>query len=221
VASEAHLYCPSCGSALSPEARFCTQCGEPQHVKEQPAASPAGQSVGSHLSGAAEEGVALAGIGLALPWQRVTGDERADPRAWLLEGVRPSTEWALGKSLARPGLALAATTVLEVAVAVITGGTAGLYKALPLLILGAATAALALVTASKSGSLRAATGVLASVTMVVLFGFAVNILVSGLDAGNSGWAVASQTVAVVSVLLTAAKTAVVALRRPNAPLRPK
>ena len=205
-------HCTACGSAVNADSLFCAQCGAPRR-----AAAPPATPVATHalpVMPVAEQAVALTGIGVSLPWQRLTANERPSARDWVAAGALPSAQWAVGLSLKRPGLALAATTLLDFAVAVITGGASGLYKALPRLIFGGVTAGLAVAADSKRGRLRIASGVLAVITVLVQFGFAVNHLVAGLDAGTSGWVIASELVVAVATLLAAGKTASVAFRRP-------
>jgi hypothetical protein len=211
VTGDTQSYCTACGSAVSADALFCAQCGAPRQAA--PPATP-GAAHAFPVLPVAEQGVALAGIGVSLPWQRLTADERPSPRDWVAAGALPSAQWAAGLSLKRPGLALAAATLLDFAVAIITGGASGLYEALPRLIFGGVTAGLAVAAGSKRGRLRLTSGVLAIITALVQFAFAVNHLVAGLDAGTSGWAIASQLVVAVSTLLAASKTASVAFRRP-------
>jgi hypothetical protein len=81
------------------------------------------------------------------------------------------------------------------------------------LVLGAATSVLSLVTGSKGGTVRKVSGLLGAVTALAQVGFAIYTLVSGLDAGISGWIITPQIVAMVSSFMTAAKTTVVAFRR--------
>jgi hypothetical protein len=211
VTGDTQSYCTACGSAVGADSLFCAQCGAPRHAAAPPT-TPATRTI--PVLPVAEQAVALAGIGVSLPWQRLTASERPSPRDWVTAGALPSAQWAAGLSLKRPGLALAAATLLDFAVAIITGGASGLYEALPRLIFGGVTSGLALAADSKRGRLRLTSGALAIVTALVQFGFAVNHLVAGLDAGTSGWVIASQLVVAVSTLLAAGKTASVAFRRP-------
>jgi hypothetical protein len=223
-------FCTRCGAPLGADDEFCTHCGTPrQHVPSGPgvaaavaaqppaggARPPAGQvlAVASRAYGVVGQVAGLAGLGLALPWQRVAGAGQADIGALLSAAAVPGARRLVGASLKRPGLAMAATTVLDVAVAVVTGGTSALYKALPRLVLGGATSVLSLATGRKAGNLRRLTGIMGGLTAAAQLGFAVYTLITGLDSGTSAYALVPQVVAMLSSLVMAAKTMAVALRR--------
>ena len=157
VTGDTQSYCTACGSAVNADALFCAQCGAPRQAAAPPATPGAAHAF--PVVPVAEQAVALTGIGVSLPWQRLTADERPSPRDWVAAGALPSAQWAAGLSLKRPGLALAAATLLDFAVAIITGGASGLYEALPRLIFGGVTAGLAVAADSKRGRLRVASGV--------------------------------------------------------------
>lgn len=153
-------------------------------------------------------------MGFALPWQTRAGAGRPDMGAFLSGAALPGAQRVVRASLKRPGIALAATTILDVAVAVITGGTSALYKALPRLVLGGATSVLSLVTGSKGGNIRKVTGIMGGVTALAQLGFAVYTLVTGVGE-LSAWLLVPQVVAMVSTLVMAVKTMLTALRGPR------
>jgi hypothetical protein len=220
-------YCIVCGSPLRADQSFCTKCGAPpRQVPSGPTAEPDTRSPAAtkaHITQAVATAsrayatvgqmAGLAGMGFALPWQKVAGLAQADIGAFLSAAALPGAQRAIRASLRRPGLALAATTVLDVAVAVITGGTSALYKAIPRLVLSGSTSLLSLATGSKGGAVRKATGVLGAVTGLAQLGFAAYTLISGLDAGTSAWVIAPQVVVMASSLVAATKTMALAFRR--------
>ncbi|MBN1631264.1 MAG: zinc ribbon domain-containing protein [Thermoleophilia bacterium] len=199
-------YCVKCGSPLNAEQAFCAACGTSRD-QARSLASRSAQGIVAQAAG-------LAGAGFALPWHTLAGAGRPDIGALLSAAALPGAQQAIRASLKRPGLALAATTVLDVAVAVITGGTSALYKALPRLVLGGATSVLSLVTGAKGGGIRKATGIVGGVTALAQLGFVAYTLISG--AGDvSAWVLVPQVVAMVSSFVMAVKTTFVALRGPR------
>jgi hypothetical protein len=225
-------FCPDCGTprlqapsmpapceAKSPAAYLTPSplpTGPHPHPTPPSPGTRTGQApaVASRAYGAVARAAGVAGIGLALPWQRVAGAGRPDIGAFLSAGALPGAQRAIRASLKRPGLALAATTVLDLAVAVITGGTNAFYKAIPRLVVGGSTSFLSLATGSKGGRLRRATGISGTVTAGVQLGFAVYTLIAGIGDGTSALVIAPQVVAIASSLVMAVKTMAVAFRRP-------
>ncbi len=223
-------FCMRCGSAFKANDVFCSTCGAAR-VVAGPTAGSAGSSpampggpsgrgpvgaaqVVSRAYGAAAQAAALAGTGLAMPWQRLTGAAMPDIGALLSAAALPGAQRAIrASSLKRPAAAMMATTLLDVVVAVVTGGTSALYKALPRLILGLVTSVLSLATGSKAGRLRVITGAVGAATAAAQLGFAAYTLCAGFDDGTSWYALAPQVVAMVSAFIMACKTVAVAARR--------
>lgn len=234
---EAQAFCPQCGTprpptrqpaatrpmpGLMPQAPAApiTPFPLPQAITAQPAAPsvPArtGQAAAaaSRASGVVAQMAGFAGMGFALPWQTVAGGIPPDIRAFLSMAALPGAQRAIRASLKRPGLALAVTTALDLAVAAITGGTGALYKAIPRFVLGGSTSLLSLVTGSKGGQLRKVTGALAAVTTLAQLGFALYTLIAGIGHDTSALVLVPQLVTMTSSLVMAVKTAIVAFRRP-------
>jgi hypothetical protein len=208
-------FCKRCGTAFGDDsARFCKKCGAarsapvvaPRLVAPAPAAAALGRASGI-VSRAAGSPAA------ALPWQTITAGEPIDA-AVFLRGAAPAATRALSRSLRRPGLILAFTIAMSVAVALLTGGADALVSALPQLLAGAAATGLSLVTGARAGTLRAVTGVVsvgAAVVAVIALGLA---LARGTGAGDSLVSLLPLAVSFAASALAALKTALVALGRP-------
>jgi hypothetical protein len=155
----------------------------------------------------------MAGMGFALPWQKVTGAGQPDIGAFLSSAAFMGARRAIGGSLRRPGLVLAATTVLDLGVAWITGGTNALYLAIPRFAISGSTSLLSVITGSKGGQLRKLTGIFSAVAAIAQIGFGIYTLASGLKGDTSALVYAPQLVAMMSSLAMAVKTMTVAFKR--------
>ena len=221
-------YCTKCGTPLRDGAAFCITCGAKRTavVAPQPTPAPAAAPAPSPAHAAAHAvatpaasaatavaGIAgVAGVGGALPWQTIVGDGRPDMRAFL-SLAQPAARQVVQRSLRKPGLAMAATAVLDLLVAGITGGPAAIAAALPRFLGGGLTSLLSLITGTKGGALRTITGVVSLLTalvQVISLGVA---LIGGLNSGASLLTLATTAIATASALMMAVKTASVALRR--------
>lgn len=219
-------FCTKCGARFTGAESFCTMCGTPREQAAGSVAGVAAPNVGPTLvaqggqaaqtARAAHSAVAqvagIAGMGAALPWQTVTGTQQPDIRAFLSAAALPAAQTAIRASLKRPGIAMAVTTVLDLAVSGISGGTGALVAAIPRFLLGGATALFSLITGSKGGPLRKLTGAVGAVTGVVQLGFTGYTLVTGVLGGVSMLLLIPQVIAMTSSLLMAVKTAVTALK---------
>lgn len=198
------LFCARCGAAIVSGNSFCTRCG----TRVAGDASSLGSAYGAVASIAG-----MTGMGLALPWRTVYEAEDPDIRGLLSAAALPAARQAVRASLRRPGIAMAVTATLDLAVTIVTGGIGAVASTLPRFLLGGSTAVLSLLTGRKGGALRMATGVASLVTIAVQLGFAGFALSSGLVEGDSLLLVVPGVVAMLSSLVMAVKTAVVALRR--------
>lgn len=214
-------FCTKCGTRFDGPELFCTKCGTPrEHAADPaPAAGPtfvqqAGQAAGTaqRAYGAVAQVAGVAGMGVALPWQTVAGGQQPDIRGFLAAAALPAAQGAIRASLKRPGLAMAVTATLDLAVSGITRGWPGVIAAAPRFLLGGATALFSLVTGSKGGGLRKVTGAVSAVTAVVQLGFTGYTLVNGVLGGTSALLLIPQVIAMLSSLVMAAKTAVTALK---------
>lgn len=229
-------FCTKCGARFPDGAAFCIKCGTlragPDNAPGAPKVTPgptatetaealprsAAPQATAVVSGAATtvrfatSVAGAAGVGVALPWQTVTSPGPLDGRALLLSFGLPAAQHAIRSSLRRPGIAMGITTALDVLVATITGGLPGLLAALPRMALGGATATLSMLTGSRAGSMRLATGAVAAVTAVVQLGYSGQQLFALFTSGASWLALLPGAIAMLSSLVMAAKTAYVALK---------
>jgi len=148
-----------------------------------------------------------------LPWQTIIAGETPDLRTMLASAAAPAARRVLQSSLRTPGLSLAATTALDLIVAALSGGASAVSAAIPRVVAGGLTVALALMTGSKGGALRSITGVAATVTALVQMGSLLLTLIDGFRGGASLMTLAPMAVATASALTMAARTASMALRR--------
>jgi hypothetical protein len=149
----------------------------------------------------------------SLPWQTIVAGETPDLRGMLSRVAMPGARTLVQRSLKKPGLAMAVTTVLDLIVAGLSGGGGALAGALPRVLAGGATALLSLVTGSKGGALRSVTGFVSLGTALVQAVSLVLTLVNGVRTGMPFISTLSMVVAIASALTMAVKTASVALRR--------
>jgi hypothetical protein len=149
---------------------------------------------------------------VALPWQTVAGGQQPDIRGFLSAAALPAAQGAIRASLKRPGLAMAVTTTLDLAVSGITRGWPGVLAAIPRFALGGATALFSLITGSKGGPLRKLTGAVSGVTAVVQLGFTGYTLVAGVLGGTSALLLIPQVIAMLSSLVLAVRTTASALK---------
>jgi len=150
----------------------------------------------------------------AVPWRTITGAEQLDVRSFLSTSALPTARRAVQRaSLRKPGLSLAATTVLDLFVAAVSGGSGALGAAVPRFLMGGLTSLLSLITGSKSGALRGVTGVVSLLTALVQAITVVVALIGGLLDGASLLSLGPMAVAAASALVMAVKTASVALRK--------
>lgn len=205
------LYCNRCGGPLGSLDRFCRGCGTPRSL---PAAKPKAAAARlAPTAGIAGTVAGTASMAAGLPWQTIAAGQTPDLRAMLSRAALPAAHSAIRRSLKGPGLSMAATAVLDLVVAVVTGGSGALGAAIPRFLMGGLTSLLSLITGSKGGALRDLTGVVSLLTafvQVVSLGVA---LIAGLLDGTSPLALAPMAVAAISALVMAVKTASVALRR--------
>ncbi len=215
-------FCTKCGARFTADEVFCTKCGTPREHAAAPAASAPGPTLvaqagqAAHTAqrayGAVAQVAGIAGMGVALPWQTVVGNQQPDIRAFLSAAALPAAQTAIRASLKRPGIAMAVTATLDLVVSGISGGSGALVAAIPRFLLGGATALFSLITGSKGGPLRKLTGALGGVTAVVQLGFTGYTLVTGVLAGTSALLLIPQVIAMLSSLTMAVKTAVTALK---------
>jgi len=216
-------FCTKCGTRFDGPEVFCTKCGAPREhaapAESQAAPGPtlvqqAGQAAAtaSRAYGTVARVAGVGGMGVALPWQTVTGGQQPDIRAFISAAALPAAQGAIRASLKKPGIAMAVTATLDLVVSGITRGWGGVLGALPRFLLGGATALFSLITGSKGGPLRKLTGVIGGVTAVVQLGFTGYTLVSGVLGGTSVLMLIPQVIAMVSSLTMAVKTAATALK---------
>ncbi|MDZ4168282.1 MAG: hypothetical protein U1E26_01315 [Coriobacteriia bacterium] len=213
MAEGAAVFCTRCGGRFVGSDRFCRSCGEPRRAPA-PSSTPASAPSRAVLAGAVLQTVApAASMAAALPWQTVIAGETPDLRAMLASAAVPTARRAVQSSLRKPGLRLAATTALDLAVAALSGGSSAVAAAVPRVLAGALTATLALITGSKGGALRTVTGLVALGTALVQAGSLLFTLIGGLVGGEALLSLVPMGVATASALTMAVKTASVALRR--------
>lgn len=206
-------YCTRCGAALVEVNRFCTSCGAPRDVAASQGVTPTPRPTPAPSASVAGTAVAAASMAAGLPWQTIIAGQTPDLSSMFARMVVPSAHKAVNRSLRRPGVALAVTTVLDVFVAGVTGGGAGISSAIPRVIGGSVTSALSLITGSKGGALRGLTGVVSLLTVLVQVVSLLMALGRGVLDGAPLLTLAPMAVATGSAAVMAVKTASVALRR--------
>lgn len=210
------MRCPACGATSPPDARSCVRCGA-RLVRPVPAPPPRATPPQAALASQALAGVSRAATLAPGAWQTVVGAQPPDLRAFLTQAgtplVRGAATAALRRSVRRPGIALALTTVLDLVIVAVTGGDLG--SALPRALGGLVSSGLAMATGPRGGTLRALSGTTSLVTTLLGVVAAVSALRSGLDSGASLLSLAPNLIGIASMAIMALKTAVVAFRRPG------
>lgn len=160
----------------------------------------------------------VSGVTTMLPgaWQTVVGSQPPDVGAFLARAGAPLAQRAataaLRRSVRRPGIALALTTALDLAIVAVTGGS--VTGALPRTLSGLVSSGLAIAAGRKGGALRALSGATSLLTTLLGLVTAFTALRSGLDSGASLLTLAPSAIGAVSMVAMAVKTATVAFRKP-------
>lgn len=214
------MRCTACGAMSPPNAPSCVRCGA-WLLQSVPAAPPPPAAPSPAAPRAARATQALTGVARAATmvpgaWQTVVGSQTPDLRAFLAQAGTPLAQGAaraaLRRSVRRPGIALAVTTVLDLVIVAVTGGSLG--AALPRTLSGLVSSGLAMATGRKGGALRALSGATSLVTTLLGLVTAISALRSGLDSGTTLLTLAPSIIGTASMVTMAVKTAVVAFRRP-------
>jgi hypothetical protein len=215
-------FCTKCGAPLTGDTAFCTKCGAARGpaaaaplsapVQQQPLTSQA-TSVAGQARMAYGMAAGAAGMAIAMPWQTVYGGQSPDIGRFLSAAALPAAQQVVRRSLRKPGIALAVTSVLDLTVALIMGGAGAVPAALGRLALAGTTSVLSIVSGSKAGPLRTAAGVMGIVTSVVQLGSTGWALVGGLSAGTPFLSLIPSIVAMLSTLAMAVKTTITAFRK--------
>lgn len=225
-------FCTTCGAALVPGKAFCISCGaRVSSAGVPPAAAPGpppppppllsrpdSGGVAGVLSGAASAaGIVSAvgsfgGVAFALPWQTISRGQTADV-AGIARAAAPSLLALTPRpNLRRPAAGLAVTVVMDVVIALLSGGAVNVPMLVMRVVSGAATAVFGMVAGRGGGRLRALTGFTSIVTGVVqLVSLGVAAFGARSDPGSLVTLIPS-LVAVASGLVLAVSTAIAGLR---------
>jgi hypothetical protein len=166
----------------------------------------------SAVAGGVGMATSLGGGLVALPWQTTTAGRPADIGALVAAGT-PVAHMAVRASLRTPAIALLVTTLLDLAVALISGQPAALQMVAVRAVMGIGTAVLGMIAGNKSGKLRQATGLVSALTGLVMTGSMLYTARSGLTTPGTLVYLIPSVVTQVSSLVVTVKVAVVALRR--------
>jgi hypothetical protein len=233
--SQKAIFCIGCGAPLDPAARFCTKCGTPRAdvgTGHDSAGSAAVEAAGTAGGGGpafaanpavmARQAASAAGMAssmagaVSLPWQTIVAGETPDIRKLVVAGA-PIAQGAVRASLRRPAIALLVTTLLDVAVALVSGQPAALKLVGLRAAMGVGTAVLGMVVGSRAGRLRQLTGFASALTGLVQTGSILFMMFSRAS-GPTGWlGLVPSLVTQLSALAMMVKTAVVSLKRPDRP----
>ena len=217
-------FCMKCGSPLEPGARFCLKCGAP--TAEVASADGAVTSAAGGVPSAASPAViarqamsgggtvaAMTGLG-SLPWQTIVAGETPDLRRLVAAGA-PIAQRAVLASLRRPAIALLVTTLLDLAVALVTARPGALKLVGLRAAMGVGTAVLGMIVGNKAGPLRQVTGAASMLTGLVQTGSMLFTAFSAAISPVGLLALVPSIVSQASSLVMLVKTAVVSLKRPG------
>lgn len=219
--------CAHCGDPLREQARFCPRCGTPVAGPPHPSAAPTAPAATPQVPQAARApgavGAATAvrtapqlgqlATAAGLPWQTIVGGQAPDIGGLLARAATPAAHTLVRRSLRRPGIALAVTTAMDLLIVLLTGGSGALTTAVPRVLTGLGTSAVALATGSKGGPLRGVAGLGSLVTTVLQLTALWTSLTEAMAGGADWLTLAPGLVAMASAGTTALKTATTALRR--------
>lgn len=216
-------FCGTCGRPFAGQEPVCSSCGRPRGIVDDgvrtpppPASPPPAPPRRARRPGPSVAGRALGAAGIAgvLPWQTVVGGQQADIGRFLTDAGAASAKSAVRASLRRPGLALAVTTVLDLAVASLAGDAA-LQSAIPRAGIGLLTGLLAVLTGRRGGFLRVLSGLAGAASAVAAVASGGLALLASAGEGGDAQALLPQAVTLASCLVVAVRTAVLAFRRPR------
>jgi hypothetical protein len=213
----ARRFCVKCGRPLVPGAAFCVGCGA-RAVAPMPAINPASggaQSVAAAYGTAARAvDIGTKAVGLvSLPWQSIVTGQSVDVQGMLRAAAPTLIAMAPRPNLRRPALAIAFTLVMQIGMAVISGGAVSVPMLVMSLLTGGATAVLGLITGGKGGALRKVTGIVAVGSGVVQL---VSLVVADYQAIATPVTLLTllpSVIAVVSGLVLAISTAIAGFRK--------
>lgn len=235
-------FCTKCGAKVADTAAFCTKCGTkvvrvaprqpaatPQAQAQPPAQAPqqaeapslVSQAGAAATSVSAAYGTATRAAGMAasaagvvsLPWQTIVTGQSVDVQGMLRAAAPSLLAMAPRPNLRKPALAIAFTVVMDVGIALVSGGAVNVPMLLMRVVTGAGTAVLGAITGGKGGGLRKVTGLVSVVFGVVQL---VSLLVAAYQAiatPTTLLALLPSIVAVVSGLVLSVSTAIAGFRR--------
>jgi len=153
------------------------------------------------------------GLALTLPWQTISRGQTADV-AGLARAAAPSLlAMAPRPNLRRPAAGLAVTVVMDVLIALLSGGAVNVPMLAMRVLSGAATSVLGMVAGRGGGRLRALTGIASIVTGgVQLVSLGVAAFGARSDPGSLVTLIPSLVV-VASGLVLAVSTAIAGFRK--------
>lgn len=219
-------FCGNCGAKLTEGWGFCGACGTP--VEEAtagtaPSASHAGAAPAAdwaHTAGQVARGagvvtqVAMLGGGaIALPWQTIVSGQAIDARGIAAAAAPTLLAVAPRPNLRFPAAGIAVTVVIDVAIALLSGGAVNVPMLAFRVLSGLGTSVLGMVAGKGGGVLRTLTGAASVVYGVVqLVSLAVGAF-GALSNPASLLVLIPSFIAVLSGLVLSISTAIAGFRR--------
>ncbi|HEY5275537.1 MAG TPA: zinc ribbon domain-containing protein [Coriobacteriia bacterium] len=213
-------FCMKCGSPLEPGARFCMKCGASTPDAVTAAGAGSGARAGASPAVIARQAMSVGGtvasMGgvLSLPWQTIVAGETPDMRRLIAAGA-PIAQRAVLASLRRPAIALLVTTLLDLAVALVTAQPGALKLVGLRAAMGVGTAVLGMIVGNKAGPLRQVTGAASMLTGLVQTGSMLFTAFSAAISPAGLLGLVPSIVSQASSLVMLVKTAIVSLKRPG------
>ncbi|HEX9094097.1 MAG TPA: zinc ribbon domain-containing protein [Coriobacteriia bacterium] len=221
--------CARCGAAWKPDDAFCMGCGAPRAAApaagvEAPTpapAAPAAPAVVRRVASVAGAAAGMGGVvgalagggGIALPWQTITTGQPIDV-AGLARAAAPSLlAMAPKPNLRWPAAGIAVTVVMDVIIALVSGGAVNVPMLVFRVLSGLGTSVLGAIAGKGGGVLRKLTGAASIVYALVQFVSLVVGAFGALKSPASLLMIVPSIVAVLSGLVLSVSTAVAGLRK--------
>ena len=225
MSAQKAAFCTECGKPLTEEDAFCTECGARRleiaaAAAPAPATAPAvavAQRVASVAGAAAGVGGVVSMVGglggMALPWQTITTGQQVDV-AGLAKAAAPSLlAMAPRPNLRWPAAGIAVTVVMDIVIAMVSGGAVNVPMLVFRVLSGLGTSVLGAIAGKGGGILRKLTGASSIVFGVIqLVSLAVGAF-GALSNPASLLMIVPSLVAVVSGLVLSVSTAIAGFRK--------
>lgn len=218
-------FCGNCGAKLTEGWEFCGACGtradattgvptEPPAAASAPAAGwarTAGQV--ARGAGAITQAATLGGGAVALPWQTITSGQAIDAGGLAAAAAPSLLAIAPRPNLRFPAAGIAVTVVMDVGIALLSGGAVNVPMLAFRILSGLGTSALGMIAGRGGGALRSLTGAASIVYGVVQLVSLMAAAYAAIATPVTLLTLLPSIIAVLSGLVLSVSTAIAGFRR--------